>query len=51
MDHPERAAALGQAARVLAQSEYGFARMVTSTEELYLKEIERHQGAAALEAA
>ncbi len=51
MDHPELAAALGESARRLAQSEYGFSRMVASTEELYLKEIERHQGSAALEAA
>lgn len=51
MDDPDRAAALGQSARALAQSEYGFARMVASTEELYLREIERHQGDVALEAA
>jgi len=51
MDHPDRAAALGEEARLRAQNEYGFARMVNSTEQLYLTEIERHAASAALEAA
>jgi hypothetical protein len=51
IEHPEQAAALGGAARLRAQSEYGFTRMVGTTEQLYLTEIERHSRTAPLEAA
>jgi glycosyltransferase involved in cell wall biosynthesis len=51
MNDPDRAATLGEHARLRAQNEYGFARMVASTEQRYLTEIERHQTSAALEVA
>jgi glycosyltransferase involved in cell wall biosynthesis len=46
LDHPEQAAALGQAARDHVTREFGFGRLVARVEHLYLSTIERQAGLA-----